>query len=719
MNKSDDGSLLHYRVCNYCEAMCGLKIEYTLPITSEDDLKISADKDDPFSQGSICPKAQALSILHFDKEKLRYPVKKMNGTWVKTSWDEAYDLVEKGIKSVQDQYGTDAIGTYLGNPIVHNLGMMLFISKFTKAIGSKNLFSATSMDQLPHHFVSHFMFGHEMRIPIPDIDNTEYMIMIGANPLASNGSIMTSAGVRKRLKSIIEDGGKVVLLDPRKNETARLVSEHLYVVPGSDIYFLLALLYIAFRDSHVDLGRLQPYVKNFDQIVPISKKVTPAYASEKTGIDDKEIERLASEFFQSKKAVIYGRMGVCTQSNGGLNQWLINILNIISGNFDTPGGMMFTAPAIELAREKQQKNIFGRFNSRVRGLKEFSGELPVSAMAEEFSVEGKGQLKAFITVCGNPVLTSPNGRLLDDSIKDIDFMVSIDNYINETTRHADLILPTPSGLEIDHYDLIFNAISVNNNAKFSEALIKVEEDRPYDWQVLKELTKRFSKNGLSLIDRAMTPRLIINIGLLTGVYGRLSSPKRWFSGLSLKKVIDSKHGISLGSLRPSIPGILITHDKKIDLAPDIFVEALQKALEVESENRILDKEEFRLIGRRDLFTNNSWMHQVKRLSSNKNVRCTAMLHKSSASVLQIEDGDEIIVRSNAGEIRIVAEVNEEIVAGVVSIPHGFGHTREDTQNSHARAKAGVSVNDITDHNVIDPLTGNAAFSGQIVTIRKV
>ena len=708
----------HYRVCNYCEAMCGLDILHSSTIDSEDDIKIVGDRDDPFSKGAICPKAQALTPLYFDKEKLKYPVIKVDGEWRDISWLDAYTLIEYKIKKIQSKYGKDSVATYLGNPIVHNMGMMLFIKQFTQSIGSKNIFSATSMDQLPHHFVSHFMFGHEMRIPVPDINNTEHIIIIGANPIASNGSIMSASGVRKRLKQIISRDRKVVVIDPRKTQTAKVASKHYYIQPEADLYMLLALLHIAFRDDYVKLGRLEPYVKNIDEILSISKRVTPKIASSITRISKEDIEEIAEEFFKSHKAVIYGRMGVSTQSNGGLNQWLINLLNIVSGNFDVKGGAMFPTPAIPLVRTKYQESIYGRYHSRVSRLKEFSGELPISAMLEELESGGEGQVKAFISVCGNPVLSSPNGARLDRALKNIDFMVSIDNYINETSSHASIILPTPSGLEIDHYDLIFNAISVTNSAKYSQALIPPKSDRPYDWQVLKELTMRLDRKALGFVGRFLTPKMIINLGLLTGPYGKLSHPLRLFSGLSLSKVISSKHGVNLGSLKPSIPKALITKDKKIDLAPDIFLEALDDALKKPIDIGVDTIHTFRLIGRREVRSNNSWMHQVSELSSHKSVRCTALINTKDAIALNLVDRQKVRVISNVGEIIIPIEITDDIMKGVVSIPHGFGHTKDDTKISHAKANAGVSVNDITDNRRIDPLTSNIAFSGQQVILKR-
>jgi len=722
-SKSDEP---HYRVCNYCEAMCGVMITYN-PNAINHDKKIIVrpDANDPFSKGSMCPKALALGPLHYDPSRLRKPVKKVRGEWVNITWDEAYSTIEENIKSIRAKYGSNAIASYLGNPIVHNLGMLIFIKSFTNAIGSRNVFSATSMDQLPHQYAAHFMFGHELRIPVPDIDRTDYMIIMGANPVASNGSIMTSAGVKERLGAIKNRGGKFIVLDPRKTETAEIACEHHFINPGTDVFFLLAFLRVLFRDGHVKLGRLHNHVTGFDQLEPLVREFSPKKVAPVIGIDASIIERLVTEYMGHQRAVLYGRMGLSTQPHGGLCHWLLNCINIASGHFDGPGGLMFPSPAIELARKSSQKNVIGRWTSRVRHMAEFYGELPVSVMTDELVTKGNEQVRAFITVCGNPVLSTPGGKRLDEALPDIEFMFSIDNYINETTRHADIILPTPSGVENDHYDLAFNIISVSNNAKFSEALLPPEDGRPFDWQVLKELTRRLSQNGLGLFDRITTPRRIINWGLMLGPYGMLSHPKRWFSGLTLKRLIASKHGINLGPLISRIPGCLFTPDKKIHIAADVFVNRLKEIKRDEFRTLLLDAqlptadEDFVLIGRRNVSTKNSWMHQVRKLSRAKKVRCTAMMNPGDADKLSIFDGEEVKVISRVGEIIIPVEVSDTMMPGVLSIPHGFGHTRAGTRVPHAEAKPGVSVNDITDPQRVDVLTGNAAFSGQPVKIKKL
>ena len=702
--------------------MCGIEVNYDSSKTGEQSVTIRPDPNDPFSKGSMCPKAPALASIQFDESRLKYPVKRVGEEWEHISWDEAFDTIEREIGNIRNTHGDDAVAAYLGNPIVHNLGMLLFVKTLTSALGTKNVYSATSMDQLPHHFAGHFMFGHEFRIPVPDIDRTDYMIVMGANPLASNGSIMTSAGVTERLKHIKDRGGKFIVIDPRKTETAKVASEHYFIRPATDLYFLLAFLHVLYRDHHINLDTLAPHLKGEEGFAAWVKPFSPDNVEAITGINAADIERLVLEFTKSPTAVIYGRMGLSTQPHGGLCNWLINTINIVSGNFDKAGGMMFPSPAIELARSKKQPRAFARHKSQSRGLNEFYGELPVSGMVDEFAADEEKKIRAFMTICGNPVLSTPSGGRLEEHLPDIEFMFSIDNYINETTRHANIILPTPSGLEIDHYDMIFHTISVSNNVKFSEALIPIEEGRLYDWQVLKELIARFSKSGMDLYTRFATPRRIVNFGLMLGQYGKLSHPKRWFSGLSLAKVLKSAHGIRLGPMVPRVPEGLITDDKKINLAPDVYVSRLKEiiATEFPQLQNVLDArddDELIYFGRRHVSTNNSWMHQYRKLSKSKMVRCTAMIHPEDAARLKIGDGDDIEVASRIGKIRIPAEVTADMVKGWICIPHGFGHHRKGTRVPVASEKAGVSINDITDHMKVDPVTGNAAFSGQVFKVK--
>ena len=708
----------HFRVCNLCEAMCGLEIEHD----GSKVLSVKGDAKDPFSKGSICPKGALIHKIHEDPDRLKQPIRKdKNGNWEKISWKEALDYTAQRIIELQEKYGRDAIAMYLGNPTVHNFGTMMFVGELKRMIGTKNNFSPTSMDQLPHHFIGYYMFGHPLNIPIPDVDRTKHLIMIGANPIASNGSIMSGCGPVERIRTIQQTGGKVILIDPRKNETAKYVDEHIYIRPGTDVYLLLAMLHLIQKNDWIDLKHLEGEVNGFSKLENITHDYTPQHVASITGITPEQIEKLTLEYVLEERAVLYGRMGMSTQEHGGLCHWLITVINILTGHCDKAGGAMFTDPAINIKRRKNFIQAHGRWHSRVRGLPEFEGELPVSVMAEEMLVPGEGQIKGLITFAGNPVLSSPNGKRLDKALPELDFIVCVDIFLNATTRHADIILPPPSHLEIDHYDLIFNQLSVMNNAKFSEALFKPKEGQLYDWQIIKELVARLAPHSAKKPNRLyklLTPRKLLNMGLMTGPYGKLSHPSKWFSGLSLNKLIKSKHGISFGNLRPMIPEVLNTKDKKIQLADEVFLKALAD-LEL-SPKFDLASNEFLYIGRRHLRNNNSWMNNVETLMKGKN-RCTVMMNEIDGQRLNVVNGETLRVATSTGEIDLPVELTKNIMEKVVSIPHGYGHRKRGVELNVAadKSNAGVSVNDITDENRIDRLTGNAAFSGTKVKITKL
>lgn len=704
--------LNHYRVCNICEAMCGLEIAHD----GENVISIKPDKNDPFSKGHICPKAIALQDVYEDPDRLKKPVRRTPNGWEEISWQAAFDEIGARIPEIRSKYGADSVALYLGNPTVHNLGSMLFHEKLVSALKTKNLFSATSVDQLPHHFASNFMFGHSLLIPVPDIDRTNHMIIMGANPLASNGSMMSAAGVDKRLKDIQKRGGKVIVIDPRRTETAEMADDHHFIRPGTDVFLLLSMLNVIFEQQLVKLGKNEPFLSGLKELQKEVGAYPPEKVASRVGIPASSITQLAIEFAETEKAVCYGRMGLSTQVHGGLCQWLINVLNIVTGHFDVEGGAMFTAPAVDLLMGKSSINQFGRWKSRSRGVPEFKGELPVSVLAEEILLEGRGQIKSLITHAGNPVLSTPNGKFLEKMLESLDFMVSIDIYINETTKHANIILPPATGLEVDHYDLVFNSLAVRNNAKYSPALFHPGPGTMYDWQIFNELARKISGKRLFL-DQILSPVRLLDIALKIGPYGFLRNFPNVFKGMSVKKLKENFHGMDLGPLRPQIPKVLKTAYKKIYLAPRIFIEHLSKVTGtfIIDEKIGKDQAPFMLIGRRHVRNNNSWMHNSERLMKGKN-RCTLLMNPDDAKELGAKDGSDVCVISKVGDAVLPVEISSEMMTGVVSMPHGYGHGREGVKISVAQANAGVSINDLTDHQRIDGLTGNAAFSGQPVHV---
>ena len=722
---------LHYRNCNLCEAICGIEISVDGP----QHLTIRGDKDDPFSRGYICPKAVALQDIHFDNDRLRHPVRRTFQGWKRIGWDEAFDEVARNLTRINGTYGKSSIATYLGNPTVHNYGAMLFAPGFIRSLHTRNRFSATSVDQLAHHVAGYFMFGHQLLLPIPDVDRTQFLLILGANPAVSNGSLMTAPGMTRRLQEIRQRGGKVVLVDPRYNETARLADRHLFIRPGTDVLLLLALLHVVFEENLVRLRELGSFTKGAEVVRDVVAEFSPERIAPSTGINADEIRRLAREFAAAESAVCYGRIGVSTQEFGGVCQWLINVLNIVTGNLDRPGGAMFTLPAFDPLSAPESlapRGSFGRWRSRVRGLPEFGGELPVAALAEEILTDGPGQIKALVTLAGNPVLSTPNGRKLDRALASLEYMVSIDIYINETTRHAQIILPPTSPLERGHYDLAFHLLAVRNTAKFSPALFEPAADTRHDWEILSELQTRMERNGAARhstrrkwLRRVFGPERILDLGLRFGPYGSRLNP--FSNGLNLRKVREAVHGIDLGPLKSSLPGRLRTADKCIELAPEVLVKDVERVREWERkrfEYAALNGSspqangELLLIGRRQLRGNNSWMHNSERLVKGNPAKppCTILMHPTDAQHRRLLSGQNVLVRSRVGEIVLPLEISDEMMPGVVSIPHGWGHDRSGNHLAVAQQHAGASINDLTDHLSIDTLCGTAAFNGTPVTV---
>lgn len=690
-------SEIHYRSCNLCEAICGIEITHE----GGKVLSIKGDQNDPFSRGHICPKALALKDIYEDRNRLKKPVKRVGGEWREISWEQAFDEISVKIREIQTRDGRNAVAVFQGNPSVHNFGTLLSSGEFLKSLKTQNNFTATSVDQLPHHFAAWAMLGHPLLMPIPDIDRTEYFLIFGANPLASNGSLMTAPDVINRLEAIKKRGGKIVLIDPRRTETARVATEHHFIKPASDVYFLLAVVNTLFAENLVNLGKLESFTDSAEILCEAAMDFTAEHAEMMTGIAADEIRRITREFAAARAAVCYGRMGVSTQRFGGLCQWLINAINVLTGNFDRAGGAMFTAPAFDVLAASKGGNIFNRWQSRVRQLPEFMGELPVAALAEEISTPGENQIKALFTICGNPVLSTPNGARLEKSLENLELMVAIDIYVNETTRKADYILPPASGLEVSHYDVIFNILAVRDTAKYSAPLFQKEPEAKYDWEILQTLAHRISGAEDA---KVVPPEAKLDYGLKLGKYK-----------LSLAELVENPHGVDLGELKECLPERLFTADKRLDLAPQILVDDLERLQNAEENS---SEFLFALIGRRHLRDCNSWLHNAQVLMKGKN-RCTLLMNKTDAEKLNFQPFQTVTVSSRVGQIEIPVEITEAIAPGVVSIPHGYGHARDGVRLDTAKNYAGVSINDLTDHEQLDALTGNAAFSDIKVKIEAV
>ena len=703
---SDNSPRTHHRVCHLCEAMCGLVIQ-----TEGDKVTdIRGDKNDPLSRGHVCPKAVALQDIHEDPDRLRKPMKRIRtapGDYqhVEIEWSEALDLAADALASAIEKHGVDGVGAYFGNPSVHNYGMLTHQRNLFRHIRTRNRFSATSVDQLPHHLVSLWCFGHMLLHPIPDVDRTHYFLMLGANPLASNGSIWTVPDVRQRLKDLKSRGGKLVVVDPRRTETAELASEHLFIRPGADAALLLAMIHVLFRDDLVAPGPLAAFTDGLGEVGDAVSDLTPDWAAPLTGIAAQDIERIAHELAKAEAGICYGRMGVSTQAYGALCQWAIQVINVATGHLDKPGGSLFTRPAMDQVVNTNPGG-FGRFVSRGRGLPEFNYELPAATMVDEIRTEGEGQIRLMFTGAGNPVLSTPNGRALDKALEELEFMISVDPALNETTRHADVILPPTSPLEHDHYDIAFHNLAIRNTARYSPAVFDKPDGAMHDWEIFSALGERVAERLNLEPMRSYPPDRMVDAALRGGPYGEQTE---W--QLSIEKLKAHPSGIDLGPLEPSCPERLQTPNQRIQLAiPEVLADIGRFARDSD-----VAGDHYRLIGRRHVRDNNSWMHNHHRLMKGK-PRCQLLMHPDDVAKEGWKSGMLVTIQSRVGAIDAELAASDEMMPGVVSLPHGYGHGLAGTRGEVASRHAGVSCNDITDEQFVDQLSGNAAVNGVSVRL---
>lgn len=738
-----------YTTCPLCEATCGLEV-----VTRDSEIiTIRGDAQDVFSHGYICPKAYSLKELHEDPDRLRAPMVRRGEQWQAANWEEAFVEIERGLTPILQQHGRNALAVYAGNPNVHNLAGQLYLPVLLHAAGTRNFYSASTVDQMPKQVSAGLMFGTYLSIPIPDVDRTEYLLLLGANPLASNGSLLTAPDMRGRLRQLRQRGGKIVVIDPYRTRTAQEADQHYFIRPGTDAYFLLALVNTLFDEGLAKPGRLVEHTNRFEQVRELAQPFTPERAAAMCGIEAETIRAVARELAAAPRAAVYGRIGTCTQQFGTLASWLVDVLNILTGNLDRDGGALFPKAAAGSRNAtglpgKGRGVRLGRWRSRVRGLPETFGELPVATLAEEIETPGEGQIRALITLAGNPALSTPNSRRLQQALGTLDFMVSVDIYLNETTRFANVILPPSSPLDHSHYDLAFYQLSVRNVAHYAPPVFERDEGAMDEWELFLRLAGILAGQGSSmdidilddlaamqiiqretgvpgsrvegrdaseLLDALKPqrgPERLLDFLLRSGPYGDGFNKQ---DGLSLAMLRDHPHGVDLGPLQPRIPEVLRTSSGKIELAPQpivLDVERLRSTLEHSPES---SNGHMLLIGRRDLRSNNSWMHNLHVLAKGKD-RCTLHMHPGDAARFGLAEGELARVTSRSGTIELPVEITDAIMPGVVSIPHGWGHNLAGARLHIATEHAGVNTNTLTDETRIDPLSGNAILNGIAVSV---
>jgi anaerobic selenocysteine-containing dehydrogenase len=731
---------LHYRTCPFCEATCGLEVE----TDGGEVVSVRGDKEDVFSRGFICPKAHGLKQLHEDPDRLTVPLVRRDGELVEATWDEAFEEIDRRMSPLIAEHGRNAVAVYVGNPMAHNLSFLLYGPAFLRTLGTRNIYSASTVDQMPKQVSAGLMFGTMLSVPVADVDRTDHLLILGANPLVSNGSLMTAPDMRGRLRRIRERGGKVVVVDPRRTRTAEEADEHHFIRPGTDAFLLAAMACTLVDEGLADPGALSEHLNGLDEVLELVRGFPPERAAEACGIPAEEIRRMARELAAAPSAAVYGRIGTCTQEFGTLASWLVDVLNVLTGNLDREGGAMFAQSAAGQRNSAgsggEGKGVrLGRWHSRVRGLPETYGELPVSGLAEEIETPGEGQVRALVTLAGNPVVSTPNAGRLETAIEDLDFRLAVDIYVNETTRHADVILPGPEPLEKEHFDLALYQLSVRNVANYSPAVF--EHSGPAEWELFLRLAGIAAGQGptadldafddlviATLVQRELAlpgsrvagrepgelvgqleprrgPQRALDFLLRVGPYGDAFGEKP--DGLTLDALERNPHGVDLGPHRPRIPEVLRTPSGKIELAPEAIVadvERLRAGLERERNGGMV------LIGRRQLRSNNSWMHNLPALVKGKD-SCTLLVHPDDAERLGLHDGGRALVSSAAGRVEAPVELTDAIMPGVVSIPHGWGHDAPGVRMRVASEHAGVNSNVLADETQIDPPSGNAVLNG--------
>lgn len=720
-----------FRICPLCEAACGLRIE----IQNQRVQRIRGADDDPFSQGYLCPKAIALKDLHEDPDRLRRPLVKRDGRFIEVGWEEALAEVERRLLPILRTHGPDSVAAVAGNPVVHRIGLLNYFPRVARGLGTRNVFSASTLDQMPKQLACGLMFGHWLSVPVPDVERSDFLLVIGANPVASNGSMWTVPDAKGKLKALRARGGRLVVVDPRRSETAALADQHLAIRPGADPFLLAALAHTLFEEG---LTRPGPHLQGLEPLRAFVAAFPPERVADACGLPADGIRQLARDLAAAPRAAVYGRIGTCTQRFGTVNSWLVDALNAITGNLDREGGAMFPmAPAFAAnTLPGPAKGVrTGRRSSRVSGAPEVYGELPLTLLAEEIETPGEGQVRALITVAANPCLSAPGGGRLDRALAGLDFMVSLDVYLNATTRHADVILPSPSALEVAHYDAAFSQLAHRNAARWSEALLPKDPALLDDWEWLLRLAALVKgedwRRPIQQLDDAMLDEAIAasvpagHRATVRGLLGDTPGPARWVDlglrlgpygdqfglrdGLNLAQVRAAPTGIDLGPLQPRLPALLRTPSQQVELAPPSLLAeapALEAALQQSPPPLVV-------IGRRHLRSNNSWMHNLPTLAKGPD-RCTLLVHPLDAAAHGLHDGAAARLQSAVGELVATVELSEAMRPGVVSLPHGFGDPGPGQRV--AAQQPGVNLNALLPVGDRDPLSGTAVLAGVAVTL---
>lgn len=728
--------------------MCGLRV------TVEDGAVrgVRANPDDVWSRGHLCPKGASLHQLHDDPDRLRKPlVRNRSGGHAEVSWDDAFAEAERVLRPVLDRYGAAAATVYIGNPVAHNLALATYVGALVGLGGAAGMgayYSPGTVDQWPLNVVSALLFGGMWNSPVPDLDRTDHLVILGANPAASQGSMLSTPDIMGKLAAIRRRGGAVVVVDPRRTETARRASQWVPIQPGTDALLLFALLYALDETGAIRRPpHLAGLVDGLDDVVALSAQFSPERVAPATGIPADEIRRLAAGLAAADHPVLYSRIGACTQEFGTLATWLVFVVNVALGAVDRLGGAVFPKPVMwsPMFMKPPDQDApgwrFGRFRSRVRGTPEVLGQFPIGCLAEEITTPGDGQIRALITVAGNPAVSAPGARRLDAALERLDAMISVDNWLNETTRHAQVILPGLSPLERPHSDDLYWMYSLASCVKWSDPVLAPDPARPSEWEILLRLAGALVGTPVADVDVAATddlytqgiiytacgspgtplfgrdpaevfgtlkgvgPERLVDLGIRVGPWG--DDLGRRPDGLTLETVRRHPDGLRLGELESGrLREVVTTPSGRIELVHAVFTDDVPRLL------ARMDRPAAPMVltSRRHLRSNNSWMHNVAALMRGRD-RCTLLIHPADAEHHGIADGQWVDVATEEGSVRVVAELTDDMSPGVLSLPHGWGHGLRGTRLAVANDHPGVNVNSINPVGLVDVPSNTHVVNG--------
>jgi anaerobic selenocysteine-containing dehydrogenase len=712
----------HVTYCRICEPLCGLLA------TVQDGrlVKLRPDPDHPLSKGFACPKGIAMAYVQNDPDRVTRPLRRgPDGDFEPVSWDVALDDIGARLRRVLNAHGASAVGWYLGNPSAFSYSHPIWVKGFMDAIGSPNLYSAGSQDVNSRFVASELLYGSPLIVPIPDLERTDLLLIIGANPLVSHGSVLTAPRIRDALHEIVARGGRVVVVDPRRSETARAF-EHLPIRPDGDAWLLLSLLRTIFDERLEDTAAIERQSCGVDTLRALVEPHTPESTEPRTGISAASTRQLARDLATAGTAALYGRTGSCLGRHGTLVAYLIDALGVVTGNLDREGGAIFGTGAIKIEHllHRIGADSYDRYRSRIGGFPEVLGQLPASLMASEMTTPGHGQVRALFVSSGNPVLSVPNGEELEQALQRLELMVAIDLYVTDTSRHADYILPATTFLEREDFPSAFLTFSTKPFVQWTDPVLAPRGEARQEWQIIEEISKRIETTpasawplrALGRLGIRISPKRLIDLGLRLGPKGDLFGLRR--GGLSIARLRREPHGIVLGDRHPTgvLPKKLFHADKRVRLDSPLIVDEVAALGAQHRDDQSLP---LRLIGMRELRSHNSWMHNVPALMQGDRVH-RARIHPGDAAARNIEDGAPCRIVSAHGSIELPAKVTDEIGRGTIAVPHGWGHVSRSGWRQAVQA-GGANVNLLASSKPddLERLAGMARLNGIPVRVEPV